>query len=369
MRPVVLEIADLEVFRNQRKTLMIERLTVPAGEILAVIGPNGAGKSTLLQVINMHIGYRTGKMALFGQDVEAVDKHVLRRRCSMVFQETLLLNDTVYNNVALALRFRGMAEAEIKAKVIKALTNFHCGHLSSRLASKLSGGEAQRVCLARALVYEPELLLLDEPFAALDSPTRNALLTELRQVAVAHGTTVMLVSHSFNDILYFAERAVVLQDGRIVQDDTPEVILRRPINVTIASLVGMDNILPCKIKKQDGSMYVQFTNGVQFPWQGEARSKDKFCCLPGDALSIVNEQLVYQHAPFVVMEGLVSQIVPGIGMYRIMLEAGGVSVTLRVPREQVAGKVAMGMTLRIAFNPLEAQLVAYHPSEIIDNAQ
>ncbi|MGL5511902.1 MAG: ABC transporter ATP-binding protein [Sporomusa sp.] len=357
MRPVVLQITDIEVFRNKRKTLAIERLEVPAGEILAVIGPNGAGKSTLLQVINMHLAYSSGRMVLFGQDAGAVDKHILRRRCSMVFQETLLLNDTVYNNVALALRFRGMVEAEIKDKVNRALTNFHCAHLSSRLACKLSGGEAQRVCLARALVYEPELLLLDEPFASLDSPTRNALLTELRQVAVAHGITVVLVSHSFNDILYFAERAVVLQDGRIVQDDTPEVILRRPVNVTIASLVGMDNILPCQVHKYDDGVYVQLVNGVHFPWRGEEHSKTAFCCLPGDALSIINEPLPYSKNPLVVTEGIVSQIVPGIGMYRIIVETKGMSLTLRVPREQVASKVSMGMPINIAFNPEEAQLV------------
>lgn len=353
----MLEIVDIKVFRNKRQTLTIETLSIAAGEIVAIVGPNGAGKSTLLQLINMHLSYKTGKMVLFGEDVAGADKHSLRLRSSMVFQETMLLDDTVFDNVALALRFRGMAEREIQAKVNKALEDFHCAHLATRMARKLSGGEAQRVCLARALVYEPELLLLDEPFAALDSPTRNTLLAELRQVAIARGTTVILVSHSFNDVLYFAERAVVLQDGCIVQDDTPEVILRRPVNAIIASLIEMDNILPCQVKQHGDDIFVQLVNGVRFAWRGKTMPVATVCCLPGDALYIVDEQLAYQHNPLIVMEGNVSQIVPGLGMYRIMVESQGLSLTVRVPRERAASRVAIGMQLKIAFNPSEAQLV------------
>ncbi|HWR08506.1 ABC transporter ATP-binding protein [Sporomusa sp.] len=357
MRQVVLEIADIKVFRNKRQTLTIETLAISAGEIVAIVGPNGAGKSTLLQLINMHLSYKTGTMILFGEDVARADKHSLRRRSSMVFQETMLLDDTVFNNVALALRFRGMAERDIKGKVNKVLADFHCAHLATRMARKLSGGEAQRVCLARALVYEPELLLLDEPFAALDSPTRNTLLAELRLVAIARGTTVILVSHNFNDVLYFAERAVVLQEGCIVQDDSPAVILRRPVNAIIASLIGMDNILPCQVEKQGDDIFIQLVNGVRFAWMGEVVPVATVCCLPGDALYIFDEQLSYQYNSSIVMEGNVSKIVPGIGMYRIMVETKGVSLTVRVPREQVTSRVSIGMHLKIAFNPMEAQLV------------
>ena len=353
MRQTVLELADIQVVRNKRQILNIASLAISAGELVAVVGPNGAGKSTLLQLINLHLPYQTGNMYLFGEDAAIVEKHRLRQRSSMVFQETLLLDATVFDNVALALRFRGMAEREIKDRVNKALADFHCDHLAARSACNLSGGESQRVCLARALVYEPELLLLDEPFAALDSPTRNTLLAELRLVARACGTTVILVSHSFNDVLYFAERAVVLQEGCIVQDDSPEVILRRPVNAVIASLIEMDNILPCTVEKQGDGLLVQLMNGVQFAWQGAAAAGN-VCCLPGDALYIVNEQLT--KTPVIIMEGLVSQIVPGIGMYRIVVEVHGVSLTMRAPREEVVNRVAVGQPLKIAFNPQEAQL-------------
>lgn len=358
MRQMLLELADISVVRNKRQTLHIETLSIAAGDVVAVVGPNGAGKSTFLQLINMHLSYQTGKMFLFGQDVARTDKHVLRQRSSMVFQETMLLDDTVYNNVALALRFRGRPEREIQAKVNKALADFHCDHLANRMARKLSGGEAQRVCLARALVYEPELLLLDEPFAALDSPTRNTLLAELRMVAIARGTTVILVSHSFNDVLYFAERVVVLQEGCIVQDDTPEVILRRPVNAIIASLIEMDNIIPCLVERRGDDIFIKLINGVRFAWEREVPVAVTACCLPGDALYILDEQSsACQDNLLMAVEGIVSQIVPGIGMYRIMVEAQGLSLIVRVPREQIGVKVSIGMHLKIAFNPKEAQLV------------
>lgn len=355
MSQTVLELADIKVFRNKRQTLQIETLAITAGEIVAVVGPNGAGKSTLLQLINLHLPYKTGKMLLFSQDVAGADKHSLRLRSSMVFQETMLLDDTVFNNVALALRFRGLAEPELTTKVNKALADFKCAHLATRLARKLSGGEAQRVCLARALVYEPELLLLDEPFGALDSQTRNILLAELRQVAIEQGTTVILISHNFNDVLYFAERAIVLQEGHIVQDAAPEVILRQPVNAVIANLIEMDNVLPCQVERQGTDNIVQLGNGVRFVWQGEAAPAARFCCLPGDALYLADE--VGQEQSLVIIEGRVAQIVPGIGMYRIMVEAPGLALTVRAPREQVANKMLIGMPLKLAFNPGEVQLV------------
>ncbi len=139
MRDVAINLTDVIVNRNSRPVLNISNFTVGNGEVVAVIGTNGAGKSTLLQVINLQLAFQQGKMSLFGTDVAKTDQVSLRRRCAMVFQETLLLNDTVYNNVALALRFRGVSAEIIDAKVKEVLNLFHCDHLINRLASRLSG--------------------------------------------------------------------------------------------------------------------------------------------------------------------------------------------------------------------------------------
>jgi tungstate transport system ATP-binding protein len=303
----------------------------------------------------MHLPFQSGKMRLFGLDAAIVNKLALRRRCSMVFQETMLLNDRVFDNVALALRFRGLAEQEIKQKVNAALAVFHCDHLAQRVAGRLSGGEAQRVCLARALVYQPELLLLDEPFAALDSATRTSLLTDLRQVAIKFGMTVLLISHHFNDVLYFAQRALVLLNGSIVQDGQPEVILRRPVNEAVANLVDMDNIFPCQLEQQSTGCFLRLGSGVSVPWRQDSKVQVTTCCLPGDALHVWEE--AYGQESGVIIEGNVSQVIPGIGVYRLIVKAQGLSLTARVPREQVAGKIVVGMNIKLSFNPNELQVM------------
>lgn len=357
MRQTVLEMSGIEAYRNKRCTLNIQSLQVAAGEMVAVVGPNGAGKSTLLQLVNMHLPYKSGEMYLFGEDAAQADKQALRRRCAMVFQETLLLNDTVFNNVALALRFRGMNDKEVTEKVNAALAAFRCSHLSDRMAGNLSGGEGQRVSLARALVYGPDLLLLDEPFAALDAATRRMLLADIREIAAKNGTTIMLVSHSFNDVLYFAERAVVMQSGCIIQDDKPEVILRRPVNEAVASLVEMDNIIPCKVEAESNNCFIELSNGIRLPCTGETAPNATACCLPGDALYIWGEQLAYQQTNWIAVEGNVFQIIPGIGMYRVIIESQGLPLTVRVPREQVIGRLDLGMKIKVAFNPEEAHMI------------
>ncbi len=357
MRQNVLEMTGIEVYRRKQRTLNIRSLQVAAGEMVAVVGPNGSGKSTLLQLVNMHLPYKAGTMYLFGEDAAHIDKQAVRRRCSLVFQETLLLNDTVFNNVALALRFRGMAEKEVTERVNAALTEFRCAHLADRMAGNLSGGEGQRVSLARALVYQPELLLLDEPFAALDAFTRRRLLADIREIAAKNGTTVMLVSHSFNDVLYFAERAIVMQSGDIIQDDKPEVILRRPVNEVVASLVEMDNIIPCQIKAAGDACFVKLSNGIEFPCSSNITQNTTACCLPGDALYIWNEQLEHQIVNWVQIQGNITHIIPGIGMYRVIIESQGLSLTVRVLREQVTGIYDLGMKIKIAFNPEEAHMI------------
>ena len=221
MNDYILDMVGVTVKRGKNKTILdIDRFSVRPGELVAVVGPNGTGKSTLLNTINLLLPYQ-GTMRLFGKDAGKVEQTMLRRRSAMVFQDTLLVGGSVYNNVALSLKFRGVVSDEAKVLVNKALEDCHCNHLASRSAHSLSGGEAKRVCLARALVSSPELLLLDEPFNSLDAATRGEMIEVIRQVAKKRGITVLLVSHNFADIISFAERAVVLLEGRVIQDAKP----------------------------------------------------------------------------------------------------------------------------------------------------
>ncbi len=194
MSPLV-EIRNLLVRRGGRDALEVGSLEIRAGEVLALVGPNGAGKSTLLLALARLIPSARGEILFAGRRLADWDTLEYRRRLSFVFQDPLLLDLSVARNVALGLRFRGASKADIDLRARRWLHLLGIGSLSNRPATGLSGGEAQRVSLARALVLDPELLLLDEPFAALDPPSRRRLLDDLSTLlAQDHRTTVLVTS-------------------------------------------------------------------------------------------------------------------------------------------------------------------------------
>ncbi|HWQ61892.1 MAG TPA: ABC transporter ATP-binding protein [Negativicutes bacterium] len=356
MNEVLLSLTDVSLERGAgRKVLDIAAFTVRRGELVALVGPNGAGKSTLLQVANLLHPHR-GAISLFGEDADRADKTALRRRCALLFQEALLLDDTVFANVAWPLKFRSVNPAGIAARVRRALADFRCNHLEQRRVRTLSGGEAQRVSIARALATDPELLLLDEPFAALDPATRSGMIGELRQLAENRGMTVILVSHSFADVLYFAERAVVMFAGRIVQDDTPETVLRRPADEQVARLVGMDNIIPCRLERDGEAAYIRLINGLRFPYAGTEDRPVSACCLPGDALRLWDDRLAAAPVPWVVIEGRIQRLLPGVGAGKLLVNAGDITLSAQVPRGYILAD-GPGEPVKLAFDPAEAHIV------------
>lgn len=169
---LVLRLGNQEIFR-------VDKLALARGEVLALVGPNGAGKTSLLLTLALLQKPTAGTVRFDGETANRHNLLALRRRLAVVFQEPLLLDTTVWGNVTTALRIRGVPRREANARAQKWLERFGIAHLARRPARHLSGGEAQRTSLARAFALEPEVLFLDEPFAALDLPTRNALLGEL----------------------------------------------------------------------------------------------------------------------------------------------------------------------------------------------
>ncbi|MBP2640476.1 MAG: Polyamine-transporting ATPase [Firmicutes bacterium] len=355
MKAAVIDMAGVKVYREEKLVLDVPALQIASGELISVIGPNGAGKSTLLQTINLLLPYREGRLRLFGENGQE-NLLALRRRCAMVFQEPLFLNGTVFANVALPLRLRNLPGAVITERIMTVLDMFHCSHLVNRQALRLSGGEAKRVCLARAVVCEPELLLLDEPFAALDPATRKNLLVELRQAAEARAMTVVFVSHNLNDVLQFTERVIVMEKGTIVQEGHPGKVIRRPASRAIAELAGMDNILPCKLEKTvDGNQILlgQGRSTINYPF--EMPDGAQHCCLPGDIFEIDDPDQL-KDADQVRWTGMVRQVIPGIGVFQVVVEAEGLILNLRLAREQAAHLV-IGQVLHFSFNPAESHLI------------
>jgi tungstate transport system ATP-binding protein len=352
MTSQAIELRGVRVVRGGRTTLEIGELTVGSGELVAVVGPNGSGKSTLLQIVNGLLPAARGELNVLGERLHRRAALGIRRRCALVFQDPLLLHETVFDNVALAPRFRRYARKRVDEQVERALRAFRCEHLASRPAHQLSGGEIQRVCLARALVCDPELVMLDEPFTALDSPTRSALVQELRQIAVDRGTTVVLVTHDFDDVLSFADRAIVLRDGRLIQDAPPEQVLRKPVDDVVARLVSMDNIIACETEPVEGGTRVQLSNGLAFRVPGQTSSGKTSCCLAGDALTLDAPPESAETS----MEGQVAHVVPGLGLHRVTVNCDGVPVVARVARDR-AGSLQTGQRVRVAFDPACVHLV------------
>lgn len=198
------------------------------GECVGLIGPNGSGKSSLLKILAFLETPTSGSLYFQGQSVPRNVPLPIRRRIAIVFQEPLLLNTRVFDNVAIGLKIRGISKVKIRERVDYWLGQFGVSNLSKQLARSLSGGEAQRVSLARAFALEPDILFLDEPFSALDAPTKEGLRNDLSQVFKSTQTTTVLVSHDFKDIAHLTNRALILLNGQVMAEGSPTDLLMCP---------------------------------------------------------------------------------------------------------------------------------------------
>ena len=254
MEPI-LEVKDLSVAYGGQKVLDVPSLQVYRNEVLVVIGPNGSGKTTLLLCLTRLIKPLTGIVSYRGVPVSG-SKSVLQlhRKLAAVFQESLLLNSTVWDNVTLGLRLRGVKGTEVRDRAQKWLERFGITALAKRQARTLSSGEAKRASLARAFTLQPEVLFLDEPFTALDGPTRQALLEDFESVLRETRVTTVMVTHERNEALVLADRVVVLMNGYISQIGTPAEVFSSPVNEEVAGFVEAGNILHGVVGTQSGGL-------------------------------------------------------------------------------------------------------------------
>jgi molybdopterin-binding protein len=250
----VLALREVRRRHGGRDVLDVPALEVLAGEVLVVIGPNGAGKSTLLRVLGLLERPDAGQVLVRGRVVEADDALSERRRMATVFQEPLLADTSVADNVALGLRFRGVPAEAGAVRVARWLDRLGVARLATRRARTLSGGEAQRVALARALVLEPEVLLLDEPFAGLDAPARAALLAELGGILRGDRTTTVLVTHERGEALALADRVAVMIDGHLRQVDTAARVFYAPVAEDVARFVGVETLVTGRVLDSHGGV-------------------------------------------------------------------------------------------------------------------
>ena len=259
MSTPILALEGIRVAYDGALILEVPSLDVQEGQTLAAIGPNGAGKSTLLRLLGLLEAPTEGRVLFRGRPVAARgDLLSLRRRMASVFQEPLLTDGTVEDNVSLGLRLRRVDPGEIDRRLQEWMGTLGIRDLAKRHTRTLSGGEAQRVSLARALVLEPEVFLLDEPFAALDPPTREGLLADLKAILTKACITTVFVTHDRDEALALGDQVAVMIGGRILQVDLPERVFASPVNEEVARFVGVETILPGHVRSvSDGLAAVE----------------------------------------------------------------------------------------------------------------
>ena len=272
----ILEAKNLEVERGGALLLGIPSFSIGKGEILSLIGPNGAGKTTLLQTLSYLLRPFQGEIFFRGKKIET-NHSVLeyRRKLAMVFQEPLLFDTTVFNNVASGLKIRGMRRNEIRDRVMEQLSLFGIGHLSDRSAKTLSGGEAQRTSLARAFALRPEVLLLDESFSSLDPPTHDSLIEDLEHILQQTRTTAIFATHDRLEALRLSDRIAVMNGGQIIQIGSPEEVANHPVNELVASFMGAETILTGKVIRRDGGTFIVSVEGQEIEAVGDAHSGER----------------------------------------------------------------------------------------------
>ena len=236
-------------------------LTIEPGEVLALIGPSGSGKTTVLRAIAGFVQPAGGRILIGDTDVTQLPPY--KRGLAMVVQNYALFpHMTVEKNVGYGLRMRGVPKAEIVERVEQALALVKLAGYGHRKPRELSGGQQQRVALARALVIRPKVLLLDEPFSALDKNLRLSMQVELKAIQRKLGVTTVFVTHDQGEALSMSDRVVVMSAGHVRQIDTPDEIYRRPQDAFVASFVGDVNIVPGRYAGRDGAAVLELGGNV-----------------------------------------------------------------------------------------------------------
>jgi spermidine/putrescine transport system ATP-binding protein len=237
---------------GSRTAVQPTTLAFDAGEFVTLLGPSGCGKTTLLRLIGGFERPTSGEIIFRGRNLAGVPPE--RRPFNMVFQSYALFPHlSVYDNIAYGLRAAKLREADIRAKVLEALKLVGLAGEARATVGQLSGGMSQRVALVRALVREPEVLLLDEPLGALDLQLRKRMQMELREIQRQTGATFIYVTHDQEEALVMSQRVVIMQRGRVVQVGAPADVYHNPQTRFAAEFIGTASILPAEVVRSDGA--------------------------------------------------------------------------------------------------------------------
>lgn len=346
MAGVGLEVEGLEVRRGSRVVLRVPSFAVVPGEALAILGPNGAGKSTLLSHLAGLECPTSGSTHIGGASATSLRA---RRRISLLPQDAPLLSGTVENNVARPLALRGVPGPDRCHRVAAMLERMGLSNLAARHATQLSGGEARRVALARALVTEPEALLLDEPFNGVDDPSRELLVADIQNSIRETERTLVLVTQRRDEALRLATRLAVVWDGEIRQSGPIEELLARPADPAIARFLGLENVLKGRVTAQDADGIVVDVRGVRLHVAFTAPtplSREVWIVFGPEQVVLRVLDDVSRSSPRNLIPAKIVSVVPREGRVEVSLDAGFpvVAVVTRAAVEELG--LAPGVSVR-----------------------
>ena len=326
-------------------------LVVREGEFLTILGASGSGKSTVLNALAGFAPATSGDILIAGKSVTSQPPE--KRNLGMVFQNySLFPHMTVVQNIGFPLRMRGLAKGDIAAKVKRALEIVRLEQYGQRMPKELSGGQQQRVAFARAIVFEPPVLLMDEPLGALDLKLREALQFEIKEIQHQLGCTVVYVTHDQREALAMSDRIVVLRAGRIEQVGNPMEMYDRPRNRFVAQFIGQNNLLkadvsrPGRVELPEVDVAYDFNHG--------------FDSTASSCLSIRPEKLE-RREPRDGEVGLEVQLAEAVFLGDVIeysaLHKNGTTLYFREPRSSHASLPIRGHQISLVFRPEDAVLV------------
>lgn len=350
----LLSIRGLGMHYDTATALHALDLDVLDGEFLTILGPSGSGKTTLLRLIAGFLVPSSGRIEFEGRDIAGLP--INQRPFNTVFQDYALFPHLkVRDNVAFGLRVRGTPSREITKRVDAALATVELAGLADRYPSELSGGQQQRTALARAMICEPQLILLDEPLAALDASLRRQMQGFLKNVQRRSGITFLFVTHDQSEAITMSDRICVMNDGRIQQLGPPRTLYYQPANRFVASFFGENNLLePCELLSCNGATARVKTPIGEVSVAGEAPSSGRLAlAIRPEALTLAGAEALNR------LEGTVASLTfVGSETLAEIAMAQGPTLTMKIRSEAGDRGLEMGQAVALDFDPDAAALIA-----------
>ena len=338
------------------KVLVVKnlQLDIAEGEFITMLGPSGSGKTTCLMML---AGFETptnGEIYLGGKAISSIPPH--KRGIGMVFQNYALFpHMTVYENLAFPLKVRKFSKDETDAKVEKALSMVSLSGFGSRMPGQLSGGQQQRVAVARALVFDPAVVLMDEPLGALDKNLRESMQYEIKHIHESIGVTVVYVTHDQSEALTMSNRIAVFNDGKVQQLSSPDKLYEEPVNSFVAEFIGENNTFQgevadisnnkCKIKLETGDEIL--ANPIRVKSKGE---KSIVSLRPERAIINPDEKMDNK------FKGKIEEVIYHGDHTRVRLNLlDNKEFILKVPNSSARMDIKLGNDIKIGWNSFDAR--------------